>query len=277
MDPTPNSPHQTHQVSASHAVFAEWLREARRKRGLSVDELARVTKIQPRILAQLESPEPTGLPAPVFVRGFVRSLAKCLGANESDAIACYDGKKSPLAVAFVDSMAALAPVSALNCQRALTGIPDPTLVPAAAPEPILPKSEGSGRHLHAGSSEDTSAGGAGWVPQLPPTRRSSQVIPWFRPAAKPDVRKGPTLSIDDDAPELAEQVQSARGDVPEIRTHIPSVLLHPVERERQGGLTLAVIILLIAATLTLSYLMRLPGAGGDGLTQQAATMPYLHA
>jgi len=31
-------------------------------------------------------------------------------------------------------------------------------------------------------------------------------------------------------------------------------------------LTLAVIILLIAATLTLSYLMRRPSASGDGMT-----------
>ena len=35
---------------------------------------------------------------------------------------------------------------------------------------------------------------------------------------------------------------------------------------RQGGLTLAVIILLIAATLTLSYLMRRPSSSGDGVT-----------
>ena len=35
---------------------------------------------------------------------------------------------------------------------------------------------------------------------------------------------------------------------------------------RQGGLTLAVILLLIAATLTLSYLMRRPSASGDGMT-----------
>ena len=43
---------------------------------------------------------------------------------------------------------------------------------------------------------------------------------------------------------------------------------------RQGGLTLAVIILLIAATLTLSYLMRRPSASGDGMTQrEAPTQP----
>ncbi len=48
----------------------------------------------------------------------------------------------------------------------------------------------------------------------------------------------------------------------------PGCLIHlRVHRSaRQGGLTLAVIILLIAATLTLSYLMRRPSASGDGVT-----------
>jgi hypothetical protein len=55
------------------------------------------------------------------------------------------------------------------------------------------------------------------------------------------------------------------------RSLIPSILLENDDRGRQGGLTLAVIILLIAATLTLSYLMRRPGAGGDGMTLRLST------
>ena len=39
------------------------------------------------------------------------------------------------------------------------------------------------------------------------------------------------------------------------------------------GLTLAVIILLIVATLTLSYLMRRPSSTGEGITQLAPTAP----
>ena len=48
---------------------------------------------------------------------------------------------------------------------------------------------------------------------------------------------------------------------------LPPILLDRDDRSgRQGGLTLAVIILLIAATLTLSYLMRRPNVSGSGVT-----------
>ena len=48
---------------------------------------------------------------------------------------------------------------------------------------------------------------------------------------------------------------------------LPPILLDRDDKStRQGGLTLAVIILLIAATLTLSYLMRRPSLSGDGVT-----------
>ena len=83
----------------------------------------------------------------------------------------------------------------------------------------------------------------------------------------------PTLVIDDSDPESAERDHAADRDDDKAprRSLIPSILLENDDRGRQGGLTLAVIILLIAATLTLSYLMRRPGAGGDGMTQQLST------
>ena len=53
---------------------------------------------------------------------------------------------------------------------------------------------------------------------------------------------------------------------------MPPILLDREDRSaRQGGLTLAVIILLIAATLTLSYLMRRPSPSGDGVTMLDGT------
>jgi hypothetical protein len=52
---------------------------------------------------------------------------------------------------------------------------------------------------------------------------------------------------------------------------LPPILLDRDDKStRQGGLTLAVIILLIAATLTLSYLMRRPSLSGDGVTMRDA-------
>src|SRR5690242_15472947 len=69
--------------------LAMWLRAGRARRRLSLDEVARITKIQARILEKLESGRFEGLPAEVFVKGFVRSVARCLGLDEAEALARY--------------------------------------------------------------------------------------------------------------------------------------------------------------------------------------------
>jgi len=105
--------------------LALWLRAGRAERGLSLDDVARVTKIQPRILERLEggSIQPgDGLPAEVFVRGFIRSYAKCCGLDEAEAISRYSAAAQgqaispapttstpPAARAMVEAMADLAP------------------------------------------------------------------------------------------------------------------------------------------------------------------------
>ncbi|HVV81912.1 MAG TPA: helix-turn-helix transcriptional regulator [Kofleriaceae bacterium] len=86
------------------------------------------------------------------------------------------------------------------------------------------------------------------------------------------IHVAPTLVIDDDDPEDAERAreerQAQRKDADKgWRSFIPPALLDQ-QRGRQGGLTLAVIILLIVATLTLSYLMRRPSSAGDGITSR---------
>jgi helix-turn-helix protein len=113
---------------------------------------------------------------------------------------------------------------------------------------------------------------ATWAPKMPPIATTSSV-PWRRPAyvasATPVV---PSLVIDDADPDSAERVLEARAEhhTPR-RSFLPPILMDREDRSgRQGGLTLAVIILLIAATLTLSYLMRRPSAGGDGMTRLEA-------
>ena len=106
--------------------LALWLRSGRAQRGLSIDDVSRVTKIQPRILERLESGKAEGLPADVFVRGFVRSFARCVGLDEDEALERYatcgatdasTGRASveapPVARAIVDAMSDLAPATAL--------------------------------------------------------------------------------------------------------------------------------------------------------------------
>jgi hypothetical protein len=88
--------------------LAMWLRAGRTQRNLSLEDVAKVTKIQPRILEKLESGQFDGLPADVFVKGFVRSFAKCVGLPELEAIERYgaaqSGQATAIARALVDTM-----------------------------------------------------------------------------------------------------------------------------------------------------------------------------
>jgi hypothetical protein len=85
----------------------------------------------------------------------------------------------------------------------------------------------------------------------------------------------PSLVIDDDDPESAEREREARSDrEPARRSFLPPILLDE-PAARQGGLTLAVIILLIVATLTLSYLMRRPSSSGEGITSLPAAPTHV--
>jgi hypothetical protein len=120
-----------------------------------------------------------------------------------------------------------------------------------------------------------------WAPKMPPLATAS--VPWRRPTmtstAAPIV---PSLVIDDAAPEYAERVLEDRAAAKvsttnaQRRSFLPPILLDREDRSaRQGGLTLAVILLLIAATITLSYLMRRPSSSGDGITQADAPTHFV--
>ena len=114
-----------------------------------------------------------------------------------------------------------------------------------------------------------------WKPTMPPIAAS---VPWKRPAypitraLKANAFALPTLVIDDSDPDLADLEREGRDSAAKPGPHrvsfLPPILLDRDDKSsRQGGLTLAVILLLIAATLTLSYLMRRPSVSGDGMTQ----------
>src|SRR5664279_3314169 len=91
--------------------LAMWLRAGRAERKLTLDDVARVTKIQPRILEKIEAGNLEGLPAAVFVRGFVKSFARCVGLDEGEAVQRYGecasapiGPTSSVARAFVEKL-----------------------------------------------------------------------------------------------------------------------------------------------------------------------------
>lgn len=67
--------------------FGAYLREAREARGMDLDELSQRTRIRRHWLERIERCHLEELPAEVFLRGFVRSYARTVGADENRASA----------------------------------------------------------------------------------------------------------------------------------------------------------------------------------------------
>jgi cytoskeleton protein RodZ len=65
------------------------LKRERELRGISLEEIAEATKINPRFLRELEEDNLDALPGEFFVRGIIREYAKYLGLNEHDVLNTY--------------------------------------------------------------------------------------------------------------------------------------------------------------------------------------------
>ena len=65
------------------------LRRNRLQRGLELDEIARITKVNSTYLRFIEEDHFEGLPAPVYVRGFVTAYARCLGLEPTRVVGDY--------------------------------------------------------------------------------------------------------------------------------------------------------------------------------------------
>jgi cytoskeletal protein RodZ len=66
--------------------LGEYLKRERTAQKVSLADLSRVTKIPMRMLTLLESDQVDALPAPVFVRGFVKAYARHLRLDQHMAL-----------------------------------------------------------------------------------------------------------------------------------------------------------------------------------------------
>jgi hypothetical protein len=135
--------------------LALWLRAGRAQKGMTLDDVARVTKIQPRILERLEAGKLDGLPAEVFVRGFVRSVARCVGLDEEEALRRYQAcaavtppasgpaPATPTARALVETMSELAPETAFASGSAGDLPAIEPVIAEAAPVEVAPAATAS--------------------------------------------------------------------------------------------------------------------------------------
>lgn len=69
--------------------FGQELKRQREIRGISLKEIADVTKISRRFLEAIEKNDLDTLPAPVFTRGFIREYARYVGLDPSEMVAGY--------------------------------------------------------------------------------------------------------------------------------------------------------------------------------------------
>ena len=66
-----------------------FFQHARKRQGLSLDQIASQTRIQQQPLQALEEEDFASLPAKVFTKGFVRSYARSLGLDEEEALQLF--------------------------------------------------------------------------------------------------------------------------------------------------------------------------------------------
>lgn len=69
--------------------LGSYLSDLRLERGLSIDEVARLTRVAPRFIEALEKGDHAALPAPVFTRGYIRAFCQVLDVDAQEAMTRY--------------------------------------------------------------------------------------------------------------------------------------------------------------------------------------------
>src|SRR4029077_12349983 len=72
-----------------------YLREIRERQGISIDEIARSTRVLHHYLEALESDDLASLPAPVFAKGFIRAYCQALGVAPHEGSPLYAQPAAP--------------------------------------------------------------------------------------------------------------------------------------------------------------------------------------
>lgn len=70
-------------------TLGERLRDIREKAGISIEEIAKVTKVNKRYLECIEADDYDSLPSAVYVKGFLRSYSNFMGIEAEDVLKIY--------------------------------------------------------------------------------------------------------------------------------------------------------------------------------------------
>lgn len=282
----PSRPQPKHGWSRDR--FCEYLRAQRERVALSIEDIARVTKIPERSLRQLEEGKFEELPADVFVRGFLRSYARVVGVNPDEVVRRYAMcGLDPAPVASEFAQVAAEQIAALAEKDPSAGevaVAKPDAAPAAE-EPARDETvriDSGVDEMRTASAPVRSHGKPKRRPGGSGQRKSGHHPKGARQAGGAPAAASPAPTSSVDEPAATTPAVEAAPVIPRARARRERAFLPPAwseeETGRRGPLTLAVIILVIVATLTMSYLLRRPShqLGGDGVTgheRAAATRP----
>src|SRR5262245_16191870 len=79
------------------SALGTYLSHLREERGLSIEEMARATRVAPRYLEALEREDLGVLPAAVFTRGYIRAYCQALDVPADEALSRYSRTAGPSA------------------------------------------------------------------------------------------------------------------------------------------------------------------------------------
>jgi cytoskeleton protein RodZ len=77
------------ESSSEQASFGRYLQAIRVERGISLDQVAEVTRIPVRNLEAIDLEDSQRLPPEAFLKGFLRAYAKAVGADGNEAVRRY--------------------------------------------------------------------------------------------------------------------------------------------------------------------------------------------
>ncbi len=72
--------------------FGRYLQAIRLEKGISLEEVAKETRIALGSLVLIEEEDHERLPPAVFVKGFLRAYARCIGADSAEVIQSYEAR-----------------------------------------------------------------------------------------------------------------------------------------------------------------------------------------
>ncbi len=251
-------------MEPSRVNFGSRFKQEREARHLSLGDVARVTKIPERSLERLEAGRFEELPAEVFVRGFVRSFARAVGLDPEDMARRYgeivstSSPKLEVSLAGAVRAAAARAVTVAKAEEAAAHAPVAARAPSVAPvvrdaAPVEP---------------------AGAAVAIEPFEDEGIVV--VRKAGKPERKRTASDTTSERKPEGGPNPappvgggERKRAPVEDEMRTLSKAILDAGRETRRLPLTLAVIILVIVATLTMSLLLNRPSHIGDGITQRS--------